>query len=215
MAMTLSLLIFSPLASAESRYISDQLEINVRTGKTPKHRIVSVLKSGSKVTIIEQDDSGWSQIRMANGKEGWVLTRYLSRQPVARAQLAAMQREIKAKDKNLLRMQEKLDNITRERSELQQERATLEAENASLEGQLKDISGTAARTLQINALNRDLEDQVANLGADRDKLQFELDYHKARRDHLIVGGMICGVGILIGLILPRLGRRKNSWGSDF
>lgn len=202
-------------AVAQTRYISDELDINVRTGKTSKHRIVSVLSSGTKVTIIEQDDSGWSQVRMPNGKEGWVLTRYLSSQPVARDQLASMQRASKQKDKQLLRMQEKLDNLTRDRSELQQEKARLEAENAALEGQFNDISATAARTLEINDANRSLEVQVSELVTERDKLTYEINYHRDRRDHMIIGGLICGAGILIGLILPRLGRKKSGWGGGF
>lgn len=64
-------------AQAQTAYISDMMNITMRTGPTTENKIIAMLKTGHSAEIIEEGQD-WSRVRIADGKEGWVLTRFLS-----------------------------------------------------------------------------------------------------------------------------------------
>ena len=69
--------IFSTISvQAETMYVTDNLSVTVRTGQDATHKIIAIIKSGQKVEVLEEGDQ-WTLVRLQNGKEGWVLTRYL------------------------------------------------------------------------------------------------------------------------------------------
>ena len=77
-------------AMAETRYVSDRLEIQMRTGKGTQFRILRMLPSGTALEILEVDqENGYSRVRTPSGVEGWVLSRYLMARPAARDQVAS------------------------------------------------------------------------------------------------------------------------------
>ena len=94
LALVCSTCLITSIALAETNYISDQLEVTLRSGKSTGHSIIRMLRSGTPVEVLEQDkDSGYSLVR-ALGKEGWVLTRYLMKGPVPRDQLAEAEKKL-------------------------------------------------------------------------------------------------------------------------
>jgi len=63
-------------AMAETRYVSDRLEIQMRTGKGTQFRIMRMLPSGTALEILETDnENGYTRVRAPGGVEGWVLSR--------------------------------------------------------------------------------------------------------------------------------------------
>lgn len=96
--LTLSLLLFGSCAWAQggtTRYISDETAITLREAKGMSSPVAALLKSGTKVELIEEDSaSGYSRVRVGPGREGWVLARYLSTEPAARERLAALQSQM-------------------------------------------------------------------------------------------------------------------------
>ena len=80
-------------AAAQSLYVSDELVITLRTGPSTGNAIVTNLRSGDLVEVLEVDaDSGYSRVRAGDGSEGWALSRFLTEQMIARHQLAATSR---------------------------------------------------------------------------------------------------------------------------
>ena len=95
--VTLLLILCSATVAAETAYVTDELEITLRTGETTGHRIVRMLPTGEKLTVLGTNpDSGYSKVRTSNGTVGFVLTRQLVDTPVARDRLAAAEAEVKA-----------------------------------------------------------------------------------------------------------------------
>lgn len=93
--------------SVATRYISDETAITLRENKGMNAPVAALLKSGTKVELIEEDSaSGYSKVRVAQGREGWVLARYLSTEPAAREKLVAVQAQL-AEQQALVR---KLEN---------------------------------------------------------------------------------------------------------
>lgn len=116
---------------AAVRYISDETAITLRQDKGMNAPVAALLKSGTRVEMLEDDKlSGYARVRVAPGREGWVLSRYLATEPAARERLAAMQSQF-AEQQALVRK--------------------LEAENTRLRGAGGAVPQTASETPSVAA----------------------------------------------------------------
>jgi len=202
-------------AQAETRYVSDRLEIPMRSGKTMQHRILRMLPSGTAVEVLEVDkESGWSRVRAPSGAEGWVLSRYLMNIPAARDRLARAEKrlaQIEMKDRE---RQEAFAALEKEKAALEQALTQLKAENKKLSQQLSEIRRTAASTLAIDTENRELKSKLMAMERELQTLTQENESLRDRshRDWFMVGSGVTIAGIILGLILPRIRfRRRSSW----
>ena len=94
--MLLVLPLLSPILSfaGATRYVSDELEITMRSGQGVKFGIRKMLTSGAKLEVLETDPAGYSKVRTEQGVDGWVLSRYLSNTPSARDRIAASEQKV-------------------------------------------------------------------------------------------------------------------------
>lgn len=77
------------------RYISDETAITLRQEKGMNAPVAALLKSGTRVELLDDDTaSGYARVRVAPGREGWVLARYLSNEPAARERLVVVQSQL-------------------------------------------------------------------------------------------------------------------------
>ena len=71
----LSLLIGIPaIAFAETAYITEKLEIPVRSGESREYRIIRYLQAGAQVEILETYESGYTKIKDERGRKGGCCT---------------------------------------------------------------------------------------------------------------------------------------------
>ena len=88
-------LISSP-AWAEKAYVTDSVEITFRTGPGTGNKILSFLRSGQEVEVLESRDN-WVRVRVpGRGRdtaEGWVLKRYLMRRQPWEARAVSLEKE--------------------------------------------------------------------------------------------------------------------------
>ncbi len=214
----LLLLLVGSAVAEEVRYVTDQLKITMRSGESNKHRIIRMLPSGTRVTVLSTNrKTGYSRIRLEDGRTGYVLTRHLIREPVARDRLAAMEKRIRELEASPDELRKQLGALSREHDALKRKYDALLAEKERIEKELGEIRRTAANAIQIAQERKKLRKQVATMSrelADQEQEIRELKNSTTQRWFLIGGGVLFG-GILLGLILPhlRVRRRKDSWGS--
>lgn len=211
------LLCASSQAFAQTRYVSDSLEVTLRSGPSTGHKIVRMLKSGTPVTILEEDSkSGYARVRSSNGAEGWVLTRYLMEEPAARDQLGKALETVKILKSGSSSAQTELVDLKSAHQTLEQEAKRLASENEKLQRELADIKNTAANALNLDSENKRLTTEFLSLERNFQLLQQQSDALKDRReqDWFIAGAGVLIAGMLMGLLLPKIRfRKKNSWGS--
>lgn len=205
-------------ALAETRYVTDQLEIALRRGESERHKIVRMLPSGAAVQLVKSSESsGYSKVRTADGTLGYVLTRELVPEPVARDRIATLEARLaelqQAPDKLAAQLNElKSEHGARESAheELQKERNRLEQELATIKHASADVVRITEERAELRKGVADLTRQVAVLQQENNDLKNQT----SQRWFLIGAGVVAG-GVLIGLVLPRLRfrRRKSSWGS--
>jgi hypothetical protein len=78
---------------AATRYVIEQLVVSVNSAADGSGTRVATLKSGDKVELLERSGAA-AHIRLANGRDGWVRTSYLSETEPLRVQLAASTAEV-------------------------------------------------------------------------------------------------------------------------
>jgi SH3 domain protein len=209
------LVILTGNALAETRYVSDRLEITMRSGKSTSHGILRMLRSGTPVDVLETDKaSGYSRIKTRSGKEGWVLTRFLMSGPAARDRLAEAKKRLAELELENRKMHTTMAGLQEEMSSVEKERQNLDSEHRDVSQQLAEIKRTASSALAIDSENKELKSRMVALERSLQTVQQENENLKDRtaRDWFMVGAGVVLLGIIVGLIIPRIRwRKKSSW----
>jgi len=207
--------IFSGLTQAETRYVSDRLEIQMRTGKGTQFKILRMLPSGTALDVLEVDQqNGYSRVRSAGGVEGWVLNRYLMKGKAARDRLAEAEKELARLELENRKLSGSVGELKNVKGSIDKERGELSKENRKLSQELDAIRRTASSALAIDAENRDLKSKIVAYERQAQTLKQENEGLKDRtaRDWFMVGAGVIILGMIIGLIIPRIRwRKKSSW----
>ena len=197
----LSLSALSIPSWAETGYATDALPVPIRRGTSTEHKILRMVPSGTPLQILETDDAeGYSKVKTPEGIVGWILTRYLMDQPPPR-QLAAQ-------------LQSQVDNLEEKNKVLKEKADALDTTSASLtrcSEELSEIQHTAAQTLSIERENRSLQQEAAQAREQADYFQQENTSlrDESKRNWFLTGAGVGLGGVILGLIMPSLLRRRQ------
>lgn len=186
--LAIILLSVCPLLSAQDgrqQYVSDIINLSIREQPSNSAGTIGTVRSGERVTVLEVlGPESFARIRDQNGREGWVTARYLSDEPAARDQLQELRRALAAAEAE-----------TRElREQLQQAEARLEQ---------------AAPALALAGENESLRAAVAEAERQAATVLEHYNQQRAERQLLVTGAALIAVGVILGLLLPWLGRSRR------
>jgi len=208
-------LVLTGTAAAETRYISDRLEITMRSGKGTKYGITRMLRSGTPIEVLEIDkSSGYSHVRTKSGKEGWVLSRFLMKGRAARELLTTAEKDLAELELENNKMIANIATLTQEKNELEKNLAALDGQTRNVSQELSEIKRTASSALALDSENKSLKGRVVSLERQMQTLHQENESLKDRtaRDWFMVGAAVVLLGIIAGLIIPRIRfRKKSTW----
>ena len=197
-------------AQAETMYVSDNIKITLRTGPGTDHKILAMITPGTEVEMIQPDDD-WSQVRLSNGTEGWVLNRFITHIRPSRFELAVLKK--------------KHEELMTQSVSLLDENKTYKEENKQLGSELlnsKEMLGNVSKSYEtLKSESADLfklqsnykrtASQLADQNKKAEKLEEELS--KLLLNHnikwFLSGAGVLLVGFLIGFSAKRQ-RRKSS-----
>jgi SH3 domain protein len=203
-------------AAPDTRYITDQLEATLRTGESVTHRITKMLASGTAVEVLSTNaKTGYSRIRLPDGKDGYILTRHLMEDPPPRDRVIQLEEKLKELQQAPDQLSAKLATLQDEYGKLERAHQKLETTKRELEAELIAVKRAAADPLAIAEERNALRKQVADLARQAEELKAqnaEIANDQGQRWFLIGGGVAFG-GLLLGLILPhlRFRRQRSSW----
>ena len=206
-----------PLYAAETRYITDEFEVTMRSGTSTSNSIVRMLDSGEAVTVLEEDqESQYSLVETASGKQGYVLSRFLMPIPAARQRLEELEARF-AQQKT--RLNEQSSEMAELKQSLNQEKADNGALTTALrasEQELTEIRTAAQETLSILDQNKRLQTVVDELRLEKAELSetvAELT-DSTRLDWFLRGGAVSLIAFIIGIVVTRIRwKKQDSWGS--
>jgi SH3 domain protein len=203
-------------AQDNARWVTDKLEVTMRTGKSTRQSIVRMLPSGAKVEVLETDRAaGYTRVRTPGGAEGWVLSRYLLNSPPPRIVMPELEQRLSQAEERSRQLEESNRDLVAERAELQRQVADLERTGGNLQSQLAEVRRLSSNVVQVDEQNKQLRQRLTDTEAALATLQAETDQLAGRsnREWFVVGAAVVILGMLIGLIVPRIRwRRKSSWG---
>lgn len=202
-------------AMAETRYVTDVLYLQLRTGPGNDFRILKALRSGTHLEIVEEvPDSEFIKVRTDKGLEGYILSRFLEKEPVAFEKLLLTQQELEKTKKDLSDIQAKYSEIKSKAAEIEKSQQSLSTEKSEQEKELEYIRKVSANAINLDKKNQELVMQNEEIQIKNDTLQAENDRLKNKQEltTLMYGGALVVIGLIFGLVLPRISGRRQSSG---
>lgn len=210
----LLILATSSIAFAETQYVSDKLRITLRTGQGTQFQIIRALESGAKLEVIEQTDTGYTNVRTEDGTEGWVRSQYLIAEPIAQDKLTKAEAQLEKLKTQVEALKAEQLILRKERKELSSIKSSLSEKSSSLESELARLSKVAAKPILLDKENRNLQQENVKLEKDLQMIHQENQVLKdqSNREWFIAGAVVLLGGILLGLIIPKMRfNKKSSW----
>ncbi|HEX4872901.1 MAG TPA: TIGR04211 family SH3 domain-containing protein [Nevskiaceae bacterium] len=214
--------------AAEMRYVADNLSLPLRAEPQADAAVLGLVESGTAVEWLGGESAtGYTRIRLAPGREGWVPLRHLSREPVARSQLGPLQQ-------TLAEQQSQQAALARERDEARSRLALAEAEiqrlrNAAAAAAASPLPALAASseapaavvappapTAAVESLEpaaveslEPIESLDALLPPAADPALSAYEAARLRREGWTTGALLLAAGVMLGLFLPHLTSRRS------
>jgi SH3 domain protein len=206
--LLLMLCLFATAVGAKTMYVSDMLKLTLRTGPSTENKILAVIESGQQLELLEAGDE-WSRVQLPGGKEGWVLSRYLTPDETSNVKLEHLQ----AQHKNLTaQAAELLEENTKLKAENEKLRAEFEADQKKMAKARTDyetLKAESAEFLTLKSKYASAASQLTEQNARAQKLEEQLTRLELNTNikWFLAGSGVLVIGILIGFSTKRQRRR--------
>lgn len=203
-----------PLAAVGAvNYISDVVNVPLRSGPSTKHRIIHRgLPSGTQLTVLATDEeAGFTQVRTAGGMEGWVVSQYLIGQPIARVKLAAAEKRLQGLKVKIDKEREAHASLQSEYKETEANNRTLNSQVQALTKELEELKRISADPINEHARNVELAQQNQLLVGQVDELSSMTRQLKdnVQLEWLLYGGALVFIGLLLGVAIKARPRQTS------
>ena len=210
-ALSLILLMMAYKVSAESIvYITDEVDIPIRTNKSTKSEIIRLMPTGSELSILQSTEDGWTQIKMGDSF-GWILTAFVSSSPPARDQLIKLTRTYNANKLLISKLASEKEVLENQFLSAKEENTALLIQSSKSQAEKEHIEEIYQDALKLEHENEKLIQESLQLKAElqlaENNTQIQRD--SSSRNWFIVGAIVLFFGMVIGFILPGLFNRKR------
>lgn len=205
----LTLLLAASALHAETRYVSDRLEITLRSGPGIQYKILDLLTSGQSLQILESGPE-WSQVRVGPQTEGWVLNRYLIDRPTARIRLERLENRHRTLLDRSAALKEENAQLKARNAQLSEALATQQEEARRLRENYEELKTESAEFL---TLKEQYQKNTSTLESRTQKIrELEESLAAIERNHAIRWFLAGGALLLVGFVVGVRSRRKRSRG---
>lgn len=168
-------------AQESEHFISETLYTFMHSGPSNEYRIIGSVTSATPVTLLgKSEDGAYVQIKDPKGREGWIDANALDSGATRQQQLDALSQQLESVS---LEMQQRQQSVASFQSEIDNLKQTIaDKEQALIKAQQQ------LETLQV---------RLAGLGDETEMKWF------------MNGGAVAGGGVLLGLLLSLISRRKR------
>jgi SH3 domain protein len=204
----LSAILLTANAAAERRYVSEDFEITMRTGPGSDRKIISLIPSGQEVDVVNAGEE-WSEVVLANGKQGWVLSRYLTEQLPTALKLERLQQRY---DKTLAENKELSARVTKlgtDNSRLTNELDQTQTDLTQLSSAHETLKTESAEFLKLKSKYETAVKEMKEASTKAEKAESALNQLAGNEFNkgLLYGGGLLIFGFIVGYILKRPKRR--------
>ena len=198
------------VAFAETAYITEKLEIPVRSGESREYRIIRYLQAGAQVEMLQTYESGYTKIRDERGREGFVLGRYLVDRAPSFVIAGRLETEVAKQRETIKRLEQDIEALTAQNKSSNESVKMAKDQLAEKEVELKEFLAAAGDSITLRNRLIALETERQVLLADNETLRAE---KLAARDDsfkswFALGAITLAVGWFVGLLMPRVRRSR-------
>jgi SH3 domain protein len=197
---------------AAKAYVTDSFEITLRTGPSNENKIVAMLFSGRPVEVLDTRGE-WSQVKVSDdGKEGWVLSRYLITRPPWEVQAKKLQEDSLGLNARLNRLQKEIADESQQRQSLAAELRQKTQEFEALNKEYLDLKNSAEGYLKLKTLHESTEKDLKTARSELGRVTAENEDLKSSEQNrwFLSGALVLLCGLLVGGILGRQQKKKRS-----
>lgn len=162
-------------------YVSDELTVFLHSGAGKNYRIVGTISAGEQVVLTGNSSNDFTEIVTNKDREAWIETQYLNTKPGLRFVVAELNAQLASQT-------EKEQLLA---AELDQARITIDDYQQ-----------------QISTLKKSLGESNQQLAATQSKVKDQDT--EIKKQWFFNGAIVLGVGLLLGLIIPKLFTRRRS-----
>lgn len=166
-------------------FIIDDLFIYMHSGAGNQYRILGTLNAGTQIQLTGVSRNDYSQMIDDKGRETWVETKYITEQPGLRFVVAELNAQLAESTDLNNQLDSQLNNAKENITNLNENSSKLNNEIATLKNQL------ASTQAKIKTQDTDMQKQW-----------------------FFTGAIVLGIGLILGLILPRLGGSRRTSNID-
>jgi SH3 domain protein len=193
---------------AKTMYITDRIEISLRSGTGLEYRALTLLKTGDRVEVLE-GDKNWSKVKLPDGTTGWINSRFLVDQVrIVPSVDPKIQEELRG-------VKETSQGLTREKETLIQEKTSLLKEIEGAKNQIRSLQ--QEKNKRISPELDALKEKNEQLGKEAALFKNQIAHfsQKEKRQHIeeqikwfLIGAGVLVLGLFLGWLLSR-GRRTS------
>ena len=197
---------------AAKAYVTDSFEITLRTGPSNENKIIAMLFSGRPLDVVTTQGE-WSQVKVLDdGKEGWVISRYLVTRLPWEVQARKLQEDLASLNAKLTRVQKEFADESQQRQGLAAEIKRKTEEFEVLSKEYRELKKGAEDYLRLKSLYEGSEKNLKIAQVEQSRLAAENEKLKSSEENrwFLSGALVLLCGLLIGGIAGRQQKKRRS-----
>lgn len=205
-ALMLFLVLATPMAHADILYIKPSLEVLMRKSQGDNARIVARVPMGTAVDLI-QGGKEWSHIRLQDGTQGWVRSRFLGSSPII--PIANIKPGV-GPDGTVHDVQSRFVDLAEENGRLRKELAVCATDRSTLEDKYQTLVGDPDGAHNAKTSLGEAQRQITELQQQLTAAQIECTV--LRKNQSIKWFFTGSIVLLLGWLVGRLssnGKKKR------
>ena len=209
--LVLILIVLASSARAESFvYITDQVDIPIRSEKSLGNTIIRLLPSGTKLSVLQITEDGWTEVKYQD-TIGWISSRYLSNNISAREELKKANSIINESQLLITKYEAELDGQNKQLLILNNENKELVIRSSKSEAEKTHIEQIYQDALKLEHENEKLMQEQLQLKTEFQLAQnnSQIEQDTSQRNWFIVGALVLFFGMVIGFFLPKMLNRRR------
>jgi len=204
------LVLFSTPVLAENKYVSDAVKVTMRTGPGNDRKIISLLRVGTKVEVVQPGDE-WTLVRLANEKEGWVINRFLTDKIPSDIELKILKSKYQALKDSASQIQEKNSLLKVENEKLTTEFTVSRKKLQKTTNDYEDLKTESKEFLKLQSKFKAASSKLAEQTKKAEKFEDELTKLLWNQNikWFLSGAGVLILGFIIGFSAKRQRRRSS------
>ena len=214
--LTLGLCLTGQTSWATNAYVTDSLEITFRTGPSIENKIITFLRSGQPLEVLESRED-WSRVRLIGPElvnmEGWVLSRYLSTQQPWKILAISLKKENARLEEELGRIKEQWRKAARGEREVSEELKGKVKALQTVQNKYESLKREAADFLKLKSIHEATSNRLESTRKAVKTLTKENEdlMSSQKNKWFATGALVLLCGLMIGLLMGRQYKKRKTY----